>query len=31
MNAQTFVKLALRNRANDAILTALAGLQLPDA
>jgi len=31
MDAETFVSLALRNPANDAILSALDGLRLPDA
>ena len=31
MDAKAFVSLALRNPANDAILTALDALQLPDA
>jgi len=31
MDANTFVSLALRNPANDAILSALDGMRLPDA
>jgi hypothetical protein len=31
MDAKTFIALALRNPANDAILSALAAMELPDA